>query len=82
MEASLDFGAVILTAAALSFLGLGAQPPTPEWGLMISSGREYFLTHWWVIFFPGLAIFVLVLAFTLVGDGLQELLDPRARRAL
>ncbi|MFQ5794275.1 MAG: nickel transporter permease [Candidatus Bipolaricaulia bacterium] len=82
MQASLDFGSVILTSAALSFLGLGAQPPTPEWGLMVSIGRTYFLTHWWIVTFPGLAIFITVLAFNLVGDGLQEVLDPKTRLKL
>lgn len=80
VQASMDFGSIILTSAALSFLGLGAQPPTPEWGLMVSTGRTFFLTHWWIVTFPGLAIFVAVLSFNLVGDGLREILDPKMRR--
>lgn len=81
IQASMDFGSIILTSAALSFLGLGAQPPTPEWGLMVSTGRTFFLTNWWIVTFPGLAIFVTVLSFNLVGDGLREILDPKMRRA-
>jgi len=80
VQASLDFGSVILTAASLSFLGLGAQPPTPEWGLMISIGRYYFLDHWHLATFPGLAIFSTVLALNLLSDGLREALSPRLRR--
>ncbi|MEE9541865.1 MAG: nickel transporter permease [Candidatus Bipolaricaulota bacterium] len=80
IQASMDFGSIILTSAALSFLGLGAQPPTPEWGLMVSTGRTFFLTHWWIVTFPGLAIFIAVLSFNLVGDGLREILDPKMRR--
>jgi len=75
-----DFGAVIMTSAALSFLGLGAQPPTPEWGLMINIGRDFFLSYWWIVTFPGVAIFVTVLGFNLVGDGAREILDPRLSR--
>ncbi|MGE5485653.1 MAG: nickel transporter permease [Ignavibacteriales bacterium] len=81
VQASMDFGSVVLTAASLSFLGLGAQPPTPEWGLMLSTSRNYFFTAWWYGLFPGLAIFVTVLVFNLLGDGLREILDPKARRA-
>ena len=80
VQMTLDIGTVILAAASLSFLGLGAQPPTPEWGLMISEGREYILQQWWIGTFPGLAIFLLVLAFNLVGDGLRDVLDPRTKR--
>jgi len=80
IQASMDFGGVILTCASLSFLGLGSQPPTPEWGLMISTGRTFFLTHWWIVTFPGIAIFIAVLSFNLVGDGLREILDPKMRR--
>ncbi len=80
IQASMDFGSIILTSAALSYLGLGAQPPTPEWGLMVSTGRTYFLTNWWIVTFPGLAIFTAVLSFNLVGDGLREILDPKMRR--
>ena len=77
VQASLDVGGVILTAAALSFLGLGAQDPTPEWGLLVSQGEPYFTTQWWLVTFPGLAILVAALAFNLVGDGLRDRLDPR-----
>jgi peptide/nickel transport system permease protein len=77
VQASLDVGGVILTAAALSFLGLGAQDPTPEWGLMVSQGQSYFTTQWWLVTFPGAAILLAALAFNLVGDGLREVLDPR-----
>jgi peptide/nickel transport system permease protein len=77
VQASLDFGGVILTAAALSFLGLGAQDPTPEWGLMVNEGRSFFQTYWWVVTFPGLAILFSAAAFNLLGDGLRDRLDPR-----
>ena len=77
VQVSLDVGGVILTAAALSFLGLGAQDPTPEWGLLVSQGQSYFTTQWWLVTFPGLAILVAALAFNLLGDGLREILDPR-----
>ncbi|MEW6624786.1 MAG: nickel transporter permease [Bacillota bacterium] len=80
VQASMDLGGVILTAAALSFLGLGAQPPTPEWGLMVSTSRSYFLNAWWYSFFPGIAIFITVLVFNLIGDGLREVLDPKTRK--
>jgi len=80
VQASMDFGSVILTSAALSFLGLGAQPPTPEWGLMLSTSRNYFLTAWWYSIFPGVAMFITVLTFNLLGDGLREILDPKTRR--
>jgi peptide/nickel transport system permease protein len=79
VEASLDFGYVVLTAASLSYIGLGAQRPQPEWGLMVSEGRKIFPDYWWVAVFPGLAIFVTVLAFNLLGDGLREVMDPRLR---
>jgi peptide/nickel transport system permease protein len=75
--ASLDLGANILAAAALSFIGLGAQPPTPEWGAMLSAGRDYMRDQWWIATFPGLAIVVTVLGFNLLGDGLRDALDPR-----
>ncbi len=77
--ASLDLGSVILTLAALSFLGLGAQPPTPEWGLMVNESRNYFLGAWWYMFFPGMAITLTVLAFNVIGDGIREVLDPKSR---
>lgn len=80
VQASMDMGGVILTIASLSFLGLGAQPPTPEWGLMISTSRNYFPDAWWYSIFPGIAIFVTVLAFNLLGDGLREILDPKTRK--
>lgn len=78
VQLSLDMGYAILTLAGLSFVGLGAQPPTPEWGSMISVGRDYFLDNWWMVTFPGLAIFITVMAFNLLGDGMQEVLSPRA----
>jgi peptide/nickel transport system permease protein len=77
VQVSLDFGGVILTAAALSFLGLGAQDPAPDWGLMVSQGQSYFVTQWWLVTFPGLAILITALAFNLLGDGLRDVLDPR-----
>ncbi|MEO1658925.1 MAG: nickel transporter permease [Pseudomonadota bacterium] len=77
--ATLDVGAVILAAAALSFLGLGAQPPVAEWGAMVASGRSYLATHWWYPVFPGLAILVVAVGFNLIGDGLNDLLDPAGR---
>jgi peptide/nickel transport system permease protein len=77
VQLSLDFGGVILTAAALSFLGLGAQDPTPEWGLMVSQGQALFGTDWWVVTFPGAAILITALGFNLLGDGLRTMLDPR-----
>lgn len=80
VQASMDLGSVILTAASLSFLGLGAQPPQPEWGLMCNIGRIYFLTNWWVATFPGLAIVITVLILNLLGDGLRDILDPKSRR--
>jgi peptide/nickel transport system permease protein len=80
VQASMDIGGVILTIAALSFLGLGAQPPIPEWGLLISSSRTYFMNAWWYSTFPGLAIFITVLVFNLIGDGIREVLDPKTRK--
>jgi len=79
VQASLDFGYTVLTAASLGFLGLGAQPPKPEWGLMISQGRSYFPTSWWVATVPGLAIFLTVMGFNLLGDGLRDVLDPKLK---
>ena len=78
VQMSLDVGGIILTAAALSFLGLGAQDPTPEWGLMVSKGQAYFQTQWWLVTFPGIAILLAALAFNLLGDGLRQVLDPRS----
>jgi peptide/nickel transport system permease protein len=80
VQMSLDIGYAVLTLASLSFIGLGAQPPTPEWGTMISLGRDYFLDEWWIVTFPGLAIFMAVMAFNLLGDGLQESLTPEQMR--
>jgi len=79
VQASLGFGAAILDAAGLSFLGLGAEPPTAEWGAMIAQGRSMILRAWWVMTFPGVAILLAVLGFNLFGDGLRDALDPRLR---
>jgi peptide/nickel transport system permease protein len=79
VSASLDIGYVILSLAALSFLGVGAQPPSPEWGLMITQSRTYFMQAWWYMAFPGIAITLTVLAFNLLGDGLGEVLNPKTR---
>jgi len=79
VQASLGFGAAILDAAGLSFLGLGAEPPTSEWGAMIAQGRAMILRAWWVMTFPGIAILLAVLGFNLFGDGLRDALDPRLR---
>ncbi len=76
---TLDMAGIILTAAGLGFLGLGAQPPTPEWGAMIASGRAYLLDQWWVATMPGIAIFIVSLGFNLLGDGLRDVLDPKQR---
>jgi peptide/nickel transport system permease protein len=77
VRVTLDMAGIILTAAGLGFLGLGAQPPMAEWGAMVSSGRRYILDQWWVATIPGLAIFIVSLAFNLLGDGLRDVLDPR-----
>jgi peptide/nickel transport system permease protein len=77
--ATLGVGAAILVAATLSFLGLGSQPPTPEWGRMLSEGRQYLREQWWIATFPGLAIMLTVLALNLLGDGLRDALDPRMK---
>jgi peptide/nickel transport system permease protein len=77
VQVSLDVGGVILTASALSFLGLGAQDPAPDWGLMVAEGQNYFTTQWWLVTFPGLAILLTAVAFNLLGDGLRDALDPR-----
>jgi peptide/nickel transport system permease protein len=79
VKMSMDMGAAILTAASLGFIGLGARPPSPEWGTMISHGRNYLPTWWWYSACPGLAIYLTVLGFNLLGDGLRDLLDPRSR---
>lgn len=78
IRVTLDMAGVILIAAGLGFLGLGAQPPLPEWGLMISAGRKYLFEQWWVATMPGLAIFIVSLGFNLLGDGLRDVLDPRS----
>jgi len=77
---SLDMGAIILTAAGLGFLGLGAQPPTPEWGLMVSDGRDFLVDQWWVSTLPGIAILIVVVGFNLLGDGIRDILDPHQRQ--
>lgn len=79
VQASFDMGGAILSAAGLSFIGFGAQPPTPEWGVMISEGRKFITTHLWLSLFPGIAIFLTVAAFNLIGDGLRDAFDPRLR---
>ncbi len=79
VQTTLGFASAILDAAALSFLGLGAQPPTPEWGAMIAQGRSMILRAWWVMTMPGIAILIAVLGFNLFGDGLRDALDPRLR---
>lgn len=80
VQATIDIGTVILAAGSLAFLGLGASPPRPDWGLMVAQGRSLILDQWWISTFPGLAIFLSVLAFNLVGDVLLDLVDPRRRR--
>jgi peptide/nickel transport system permease protein len=77
--ATLQAGSVVVETAGLSFLGLGAQPPSPDWGALLADGHSYFLTAWWIATFPGLAIFLVVLGFNLVGDALRDQLDPRRR---
>lgn len=79
IRVTLDMAGVILTAAGLGFLGLGAQPPLPEWGAMISAGRKFILDQWWVATMPGLAIFIVSLGFNLLGDGLRDVLDPKSQ---
>lgn len=79
VRVTLDMSGIILTAAGLGFLGMGAQPPTPEWGTMIAATRGYILQQWWVPTIPGIAIFVAALAFNLLGDGLRDVLDPKQR---
>lgn len=80
VQMSFDMGTTILAVAGLSFIGFGAQPPTPEWGVMISEGRNFITTHWWLTFFPAMAMLFAVAGFNLVGDGLRDVLDPRLRR--
>ena len=79
VRVTLDMSAIILTAAALGFLGMGAQPPSPEWGAMIATARRFILQQWWVPMIPGIAIFVVSLGFNLLGDGLRDVLDPKQR---
>ncbi len=80
VQASLGISSAILDAAALGFLGLGAQPPSPEWGTMLADAREFVLRAWWVVTFPGLMILIAVLAFNLMGDGLRDSLDPKLKK--
>lgn len=81
VQATLSFSTAILDAAALGFLGQGAQPPTPEWGAMLADAREFITRAWWVVTFPGLAILITVLAINLFGDGLRDALDPKLKRS-
>ncbi|MEI2386631.1 ABC transporter permease subunit [Breoghania sp. JC706] len=81
VQAALSFSTAILDAAALGFLGVGAQPPTPEWGTMLAEAREFILRAWWVVTFPGIAILLTVLAINLFGDGLRDALDPKLKRS-
>lgn len=80
VRSSIGMGFTILTAATLGFLGVGAQPPTPEWGVTIAESRQYLPDAWWYAAFPGLAIFIVVMGFNMLGDGLRDILDPRIRR--
>ena len=77
--ATLGIGGAILTESSLSFLGLGVQPPTPSWGNMLQEGKDHLTDAWWLVTFPGLAIFITVLGYNLLGEGLRDLLDPRLR---
>jgi len=81
VRTTIGMGTVILVAAVLGFLGVGAQPPTPEWGLMVANSREYLPDAWWFATFPGMAIFVVVMAFNMFGDGLRDIIDPKLRRS-
>jgi peptide/nickel transport system permease protein len=80
VKASLDMGLAILTAAGLGFIGVGAPPPIPEWGAMISTGRAFMPQFWWAAIFPGSAIFLTVMGFNFLGDGLRDVLDPKGQR--
>jgi peptide/nickel transport system permease protein len=80
VQLTMRMGTIILTAASLGFLGLGAQPPLPEWGAIVSDGRSYLMNNWWITAFPGMAIAITVLGFNLLGDGIRDILDPRIRR--
>lgn len=79
MFATLGIASAIIYGSSLSFLGLGAQPPTPEWGAMLSTGRAYLRAQWWISTFPGLAILCTVVAINVLGDGLRDALDPRLK---
>ena len=81
VQATLSFSNAILEAAALGFLGMGAQPPTPEWGTMLAKAREFITSAWWIVTMPGLAILITVLAINLIGDGLRDALDPKLKRS-
>jgi dipeptide transport system permease protein len=81
VQAALGVSDAILEAAGLGFLGLGAQPPTPEWGAMLADSREFILSNPWIVTFPGLAILITVISINLMGDGLRDALDPRLRRS-
>ncbi|KFI24716.1 ABC transporter permease subunit, partial [Paenirhodobacter enshiensis] len=80
VQATLSFSSAVLDAAALGFLGMGAQPPASEWGTMLAESREFILRAWWVVTFPGLAILISVLAINLMGDGLRDALDPKLKK--
>jgi peptide/nickel transport system permease protein len=80
VKASMDIGFAVLTTASLGFIGLGTEPPTPDWGQMVSEGRKYLRDAWWFSTFPGLAILLTVLATNLLGDGLRDVFDPRSRK--
>jgi peptide/nickel transport system permease protein len=79
IQGTIDVGFAVLATASLSFIGLGAQPPTPEWGTMISNARTFFRVAWWYFTFPGLALMLTVVGFNLLGDGLRDYFDPRTR---
>ena len=80
VQLTLRMGTVIITASTLGFLGLGAQPPSPEWGIMVADGRSFLIDQWWISIFPGIAIALIVFGFNLLGDGIRDMLDPRLRR--
>lgn len=80
VQITIDLGTVILAMGGLAFIGLGTQPPAPDWGLMVSEGRTFILKQWWLSTYPGLAIFIIVMAFNLLGDTLRDILDPRQYR--
>ena len=81
VQGTFSFSNAILDVAALGFLGMGAQAPTPEWGTMLADAREFISSAWWIVTFPGLAILILVLAINLMGDGLRDALDPKLKRS-